>query len=329
MFTTLDTIAAILHTADDILIAAHANPDGDAIGSVAALGHLCAALGHRYSLYTHGGIPSRFAWLPTPSPFIGSMVECPFTPKLVVTLDCGEAKRLDPEIATLIKHTPTLNIDHHQGNTMFGDVGNWVDPTMAATAQMVAGIATTLSLPFSTEFGSCIYLGLFTDTGSFSFGNTTPSTLRLAADLIESGVDAVNIVNQHENNWSHTRFSLWGHLMCDVRMECNGAIAASLIPSEYLAQHRATDDDLEGWSSKLRKLAGVRVGLLLRTNEKGQVRVSLRSTGSDDIRKVAAMFGGGGHRNAAGITMEMPIEEAYTKLIEALTSSLGLDEKDA
>lgn len=322
-------IASIIRDADDILVITHESPDGDALGSLGATGHILAACGKRFALYDASGIPAPFAWMPFPTAVHSSLAELPFTPRLIISLDCGDARRAGHEVAPLLASTPVVNIDHHLGNPMFGTAANWVDPTMAATTQMVAEIARALDVPFAGPLGQCIYLGLVTDTGSFSFGNTTPAVLRLAAELLDAGVSVAAVTERHQNQWSLARTRLWGHLMLEVQLACNGTVAISVVPDALIATCEATREDLEGWAAQIRRIKGVRVGVLVRSQGPGKSKISLRSSGPDDVRKVAMLFGGGGHRNAAGTEMPFEPVEAAQKIVAALAEHLVLDDREA
>lgn len=329
-----------------ILITAHASPDGDALGSMGAMGHILQALGCHFAFYNHSILPQRFTWLPfavdnttvtmqnctsqenvsvadNGALFYNNIEELPFTPDLIITLDCGDAKRVGPVFAEHFTAWPSINIDHHQGNPCFGSVANWVEPTAAATTQMVAELAKELGLSLGGDLGACVYLGLVTDTGSFSFGNTTASTLRLAAEIREAGVNTASITENNENQWSHARFKLWGALMSSLQVYCHGTVAVSIVSDALLAKLGATADDLEGWAGQLRKLRGARVGVMVRSKGQGS-KVSMRSSGNDDVRQVAVLYGGGGHLNAAGVEMQEAPHDAAKLIVAALQDKLSL-----
>lgn len=318
-------IAAIIRDADDILVTTHANPDGDAIGSLGAMGHLLTALGKRFALCNVSGVPSHLAWVPLPGPVYTSFDELPFRPRLAIVLDCGDEKRPGEALRAPLASLPSINIDHHQGNPLFGTVDNWVEPQRAATGEMVAEIALALGQPLAGALGECLYLALVSDTGSFSFGNTSARVLSLAADIVANGLDVAAVTEQHENQWSPGRMQLWGRLMQDMRLAFGGAVAISVIPDALIEACGARRSDLEGWASQMRKVRGVRVSVMVRGNGPEGSKVSMRSTGPDDVRAVAALFGGGGHRNAAGVEMPMLPEDAARRIVAALGEQLGLD----
>jgi len=163
-------IAAILRERDNILVAAHVSPDGDAVGATAAMGWLLHSLGKRFALYNMSGLPASYAWVKMPRPCISSLENLPFTPELLVALDCGEAHRLGPEAARLLETLPSINLDHHLDNPHFGSQGNWIAPDMAATGQMVGEVARAAGVPLAGGLAEGVCLSLVSDTGSFAFG---------------------------------------------------------------------------------------------------------------------------------------------------------------
>lgn len=340
-------VAEVLRSARNVLLVSHINPDGDALGSMGGIAHILQSFGCRFAFYNHSGLPDSFAWMPLPlcevtdeenakaierdslyeaqnGAFLYSDLDSlPFEPELVITVDCGDAKRAGAAFLQRFAKWPSVNIDHHLGNPNFGTVANWVEPDAAAAAELVAELGKALGMPLGGDFGACVYLGIMTDTDSFSLGNTTPATLRLAAELREAGVDGESITEHSENQWSEARFKLWGHLMLDTRVHCQGTVAVSIVTDDLLQKLGAIVDDIEGWAGQLRKLRGVRISLMVRNQGDGS-KISLRSSGDDDIRQVAAMFGGGGHLNAAGAEFKEQPEEVAKIVVAALQEKLPL-----
>ena len=158
-----EEMAAIIQQFDNIVIVAHGSPDGNAIG---AMGSLVKALGKRFVLYNATGIPDYLEWVPLPGKLVTKPSAIPFKPGLIIVLDCGDAWRMGKELLAVFPEYPSVNIDHHLGNPMFASLGNWVDPGMAATGQMVAAVADAAGVPLTGELAQCVYLSLVSDTGS-------------------------------------------------------------------------------------------------------------------------------------------------------------------
>ena len=295
---------------DTILIASHGNPDGDAIGSTAAMGHLLLALGKEVMLYNATGLPEPLRWVPLPGKLHDRVNRLPRKPELVIALDCGDMWRLGNDLADAMPRFASLNIDHHLGNPCFGSLDNWVDPSMAATGQMVAALADALQVPLTGELAECLYLALVADTGSFSHGNTTAAVLSLAARLVELGLDAAAVRDKLDNQWSLAKTRLWGRLMQTVRLDAHDEVAVCGVMRADIEAVQAHKDDLEGFVEQMRRLRGVRVALLAREDGPARTKISLRSTGDDDVRSVACLYGGGGHKNAAGATLDLDLASA-------------------
>lgn len=330
MTDTAASIAAILRAEDDILVTSHANPDGDAVGSMAAMAHLLRALGKRFRLYNASGVPRQYRWVDTGGPVARTWEELKdFTPRLAVILDCGAAHRVGGDAQQRLPALRSVNIDHHQGNPLFGTVGNWVEPRLAATCQLVGMLAHELGVPLSGPLGQAVYLGICTDTGNFCYGSTSAALLELAAEIVRLGLAPGVFHDRLENNWSIGRMRLWGALMQGVELHCGGAVAVSVITGDMFALHGADKDDLEGYASQLRRLGGVRVALMVRGDGAGRSKISLRSGGADDVGAVAEAFGGGGHRNAAGAELAMAPHEAARAVLAAIPAQLAPCGKEA
>ena len=315
-------MAGHLRGNDRILVAAHGNPDGDAVGATAAVGWLLRALGKTFALYNATGIPDHLSWLPFPDPVRTRLDDLPFTPGLVVALDCGDAWRLGNELAEVLPRYASVNIDHHPGNPEFGSLDNWIAPQMAATGQMAAAIADAAGIPLTGPLAECVYVALVSDTGSFTHANTDAAVFALAARLMAEGLDAAAVRDRLDNQWSMAKARLWGVLLGKLRLECDDRICVCEVRQADLAACGAVKDDLEGFVEQMRKLKGVKVAFLAREDHPRRTKISLRSSAEQDVRTVAALFGGGGHKNAAGASLDEPPAETARRVLEILASGL-------
>ena len=310
-----------LHGAERVLVAAHARPDGDAVGSCTAMAWILRALGKDVILYNENEFPEWLGFLSKPCPVVTDPSMLPFRPDLIVALDCGDAERLGAGIVPLLAKTPVVNIDHHRGNSGFGSAANWVRPDAAAAGQLVAEIAEALGTGLEASAAEAIYVAISCDTGNFSFGNTDASVLALAAKLASGGLEVARLREKMDNTWSEGKWRLRARLMSDMRLLEGGRLAAAVVPLGTVEECGAKKEDMEGFVEEMRRLRGTRVALLLREeNECGSVKtkISLRSSGNDDVRSVAAAFGGGGHLNAAGASYAGRAEEALAALLPEL-----------
>ena len=313
------------------LVVSHINPDGDAVGSSAALAHILRRLNKEVRILLQSGMPKFLDWLLLPAPLVRTLAELGYwTPDTVIFADCGDERRAGDELSAFMRgQTPqmprngtvALNIDHHISNPGFADV-NWVEPKRAATGELVGLLAESLDIPLSGDLGEALYLALVTDTGAFSYSNTGPDCLALAARIVAQGLDIARFTDKHENNWTLERMHLWGKLLSTVTLHEGGAVACSIAPRRYLDELGLGKDALEGFASWLRKLRGVRVGLFLREDNPSYTKISLRSMGDVDVHTVAAKFGGGGHAAAAGAEIHLPPEEAAARVLAAVAALL-------
>ncbi|MDR3641481.1 MAG: bifunctional oligoribonuclease/PAP phosphatase NrnA [Humidesulfovibrio sp.] len=321
MRSPVTQIADLIRESDHFLVASHANPDGDAIGSTAALGHIFAALGKDFALYNTTGLPHQFDWLPLPGPLHTTMtgVESDWT----FVLDCGAESRVGPELQQLMGSRAIANVDHHLGNPNFGRF-NWVDDNYPAVAAMIADLADELCVPLTGHLAEAIYLGIVTDTGYFTFDNTTPRVMELASRLIRLGLQPGVVNAKIRNQWSVSRFRLWGESFATTEMFFGGKVAVAYVTRDMMARTGTDTEDCEEIVNFLRRLRGTRAAAILREEPDGAYKFSLRSAGHDNVQAVAAAFGGGGHRNAAGGTIVDSLESAKSHLVKALGEGLGL-----
>lgn len=321
MATPRSEIADILRREDGFLVASHANPDGDALGSIVAMGHLLAALGKRFALYNQSGVPPVHDWLPLPGPVHTRVPDGVFARTIV--MDCGAAHRVGDELAARLVREETVNIDHHLGNPMFGAV-NWVDTTMSSVGEMVAHLAHDLEVPLSGPLGEAVYLAMVTDTGSFTFGNTQPRVLSLAAEIIGLGLDVQDFNHRLQNNWSPGRLALWSLVLGRARYARDGKVGFIRIGRADLQATGTTALDTDNLVNMVRRVRGVQVAVSLREDAPNRIKFSLRSTGDVNVQAMAATLGGGGHKNAAGGTVESDMDTAEAVVEAAVAKGLGL-----
>ncbi len=311
------------------VLATHTSPDGDALGSMVAMAALLRAAKKDVALYTEEDFPPFLSWLVEKLGTIKIYRQPDFDSRLLICLDSGDAKRLGPLLENKVAHLPCVNMDHHLGNTQYASLVNWIDPSAAATGVLVARAGKALAIPLTGLLAEGLYVAFVSDTGGFAFGNTNAEVLRFTADLLESGLPAARVREKMDNSWTAQKIAVWGRLMAAVQVEANGQLASAVVSladpkSDF---YGATKEDMEGIVEQMRKIRGVRVALFLREDTKPDgsrtVKASLRSSGEDDVRAVAAFFGGGGHKNAAGATMPLNLVES-AKALKAKIQELVL-----
>lgn len=314
--------AETLKTLDDVIIAAHVGMDGDALGSVAAIGWLMKGMDKRFALYSSTGIPKNMDFLLLPGPMRQTIAEIPFVVRSAVYLDCSQARRLGQELEALVDELPSVNIDHHPAERGLGSLCNYIRPEAAATAQLVSYVSLAMDVMPKGLLADGIALGLMTDTGGFCHGNTTSDVFALCALLAKHGCDIPRLREELQNNWSLNRVHLWGLLLSRISLHDDGRIAFCPVCLGDLEKFHCFPEDLEGLVEWVRKIKGVKVAMTLREETENRCKFSLRSFGDIDVRAMAASLGGGGHFNASGGILEMPLPEASGVLLKAVSRHL-------
>jgi len=320
MATPRGEIARRIREGNTFLVAAHAAPDGDALGSTAAMGFLLEALGKTFTLLNASPVPPQFGWLSLPAPLVSAPNGAPYD--AVIVLDCGDAPRLG-ELEGLLDPTRMLVIDHHLGNPGFGAV-NWCDPGHCATGEMVALLAKDLDVPLTGPMAEALYTALATDTGFFSFGGTTATCLDLVAEMVRGGLDIGATGARIKNQWSMNRIRLWSEILAHLTVRHHGQVGCIAISQAMFARTGTGPEDCEGLINNALRVRGVRAAVLVRELPEGGVKFSLRSVGAVDIQAVAARHGGGGHKNAAGGRLTLPLAEAETLLAAEAAKAVEL-----
>jgi len=300
------------------VVAAHASPDGDALGATAAMGHILAALGKTFTLANESPAPTQYGWLPLPAPLVRRPATTDYD--LALVLDCGDAHRLG-DLEQVLDPARMAVIDHHLGNPGFGAV-NWIDPARCATGEMVALLARDLGIPLAGPMAEALYTAMATDTGFFSFGSTTPDCLEMVAEMIRGGLDIGAVGARIKNQWSVNRIRLWSEVLGGLRLLHDGQVGLIGISQAMFARTGTSSEDCEGLINNALRVRGVMAAVLVRELPEGGVKFSLRSVGAVNIQAVAAAFGGGGHKNASGGRLDQPLAAAGEILAAAVARAV-------
>jgi phosphoesterase RecJ-like protein len=316
---TADLLAPLLTRYPACLILSHINPEGDAIGSQLALALALEACGLQVALYNRDGVPANCRFLPTwervlttlPSPL----------PPLVIFVDAERLERCALSQAQLPGVDCFVCIDHH--TTTSAPIGPaLVDTRAAAAGELVYAVIQALGPPITPAIATCLQAALMVDTGRFSYTNTTPTTHRIAAELLAAGADVPTIV---EWTWGRQRFestNLLGRALTGLARTAEGRIVWAVLRQADFTAAGAAGEDTEGIIDHVRQIDGVEVALLF-SEKGGEVRVSLRSKGTVDVAALARRFRGGGHVKAAGLTFTGPIDEAVIQVVAAAQDALA------
>lgn len=320
MATPMHDLLRAIKAGSRFLVTSHSSPDGDAIGAMAAMGHLLAALGKKAVLYNISGLPEHFSWVRLPSPILTELPADGFD--WIIALDCGDERRGGKVLQDAMSVRQTMVIDHHVANPKWGAL-NWVEIDRSSTAEMVGAMALEAGFELTGPLGEAVYLGMVTDTGHFAFDNTSPRCMELASRIMRQGLDTAKINELIQNQWSLARFKLWAEILGSLALYFDGQLGVIRITSEQLSRLGAKSEDCEGLTNFVLRIKGCKMAQSLREDGAGALKLSLRSVSGVDIQPVAAAFGGGGHKCAAGANIPGLFNDVEPRLIEALGKVLG------
>ena len=326
-------LIALLQDSQRVLITSHYSPDGDALGSMAGLACALGQLGKEVRLYNQGPVPENLGWFKLPVRLEKKLMTLKaFDPDILIVLDCGDEGRTGAVLGGMLKDKPTMfwpnitvvNIDHHLDNPNFGDI-NIVNPNSPATAFIVGEILEEMGVELSGPVGLAIYLGIYTDTGGFSYPSTHADVFDMAGRIVRNGLNIREFTENLTNNWSLNRMRLWGKLWGEIELCANGTVAISVIPQDYFDLTSTDSEDLDSYASFIRRLKGVRAVLMLRERSNGSCKASFRSDGIINVQNVAQQLGGGGHKAAAGVDSLLRLEDFVKRAKELLEAQVLAD----
>jgi len=319
-----EAVAAVLGPGRRVALTTHVNADGDGVGSEVALWHLLTERGLRATIANPTPIPERFHFLlPDGADHSARASREIEGADVVMVLDISDLSRLG-DLARAIRQSHTVAcIDHHVSGGSLPSGPRLVAPEAAATAELVFDFASALEWPLSPDAARALYVGILTDTGAFRFANTSPRVLRVAGALLECGVDPESIYETVYASAPEGRVRLMTEVLETLVVERERGLAWVTVPPDALQRHGATADDLDGIVEYPRSIAGVRLALLFRQLANGKVKVSFRSLGDVDVADLAHRFGGGGHRKAAGASLEGSIADVQGKVLSAAREYLA------
>jgi bifunctional oligoribonuclease and PAP phosphatase NrnA len=310
-----------IEKANHILVIAHVDPDGDAIGSLTAVGQALHQLGKRVVLVCDDAVPERFHYLPMAAE-VRREPNTSLHYDLVIAVDCGDALRMGWAFESLPDPKPSVvNIDHHITNTRFGTF-NVIDPDASSTAEILHSFLKEMGAKPTPGIAESLLTGIVTDTIGFRTSNVTPATLRAAADLIEAGADitAISLRALHQKSLATVR--MWGIGLSRMVLE-DGLLWTSISRDEMRQAGIEGSPSSSGLVNFLADVDSAVMGVVLGEMADGTIRVGMRSVPPYDVAEVAAQFGGGGHTLAAGCTLEGPLDEAERRIVAACREAIA------
>ena len=306
-------IAEFIRQKSSFLVTSHARPDGDSLGSALAVAAALRQLGKSAQVVNADPPPQMYASLPgIDEVIVADQVDGCY--EGLIVLECSN---LDRTGVKGLEQYEAVNIDHHLKNDEFGLL-NWVNPKAAAVAEMAFRLFNELDISITPEIATNLYVAILTDTGSFQFSNTTAETFGIAGQLVSAGAQPAAVAQAVLMNQPESRLRLLCRVLSSLTFESAGKIAWLKLTEKMLEETGSTAADSEGMVNYALSVEGVKVCALFKQEQGDSYRVSLRSRGEQDVSAVAQDFGGGGHRNAAGLSLQGPFEEVRTRVVNRL-----------
>jgi len=316
MTEELKKIAAVIEGGSRFLVAAHINPDGDAIGSSLALALAMEKMGKDVVVYNRDAVPFQFAGMASAERVVGSLEgEAPFDAAFV--LDCAELERVGTGFFDMVTTDTWVNIDHHLTNKTFADY-SVIDSSACSTGYLVYQLLKLLDVEIDLDIAENIYTTILFDTGSFHYSNATSEAFSAAGDMVALGVSPWNVANRVYENQPQGRIQLLSHVLNTLKVEGDGKIASVMVTQEMMKETSTGPDATDGFVNYPRSIEGVEAAFLIRETGKDEYKVSYRSKGTVNVAEAAQTFGGGGHRNAAGCVINGDIAYVRSRAVDAL-----------
>ena len=314
---TLAEAAEVIGRAKSLALACHVGPDGDALGSMIALGLAARAAG-KDVVASYGspfGDLGSLSFLPTE--LLVPPADFPSHPEVMVSLDAGSADRLGELAGNASEAEALIVLDHHVTNDGFGDI-SVVDGSAAATGEMVFDLLNLLEWPITPEIAHCLHAAVMTDTGRFTYSNTTARTLEIGAALIELGADPTEISRHVYEESPFGYLKILSIALGRAELDEELRLVSTFVDQDDLRACDVDWGDIDNLIDVVRLATEADVALVAKDHGDGRIKMSMRSRGDTNVGALAAAFGGGGHRLAAGFTSEGPIESIIDKVKAAI-----------
>ncbi|MBS1791870.1 MAG: bifunctional oligoribonuclease/PAP phosphatase NrnA [Acidobacteria bacterium] len=299
-------------------ITSHIRPDGDSLGSSLALAWILKGLNKDAEVIMCDSVPHSYSKLPGADE-VRVIRDIDRDYDAVFVIECSDVTR--PGLPSL-KDQFVVNIDHHSTTALFGDL-NWIDSTAAAVGEMIYNLAKAIGAKVSPEVASCVYAALLTDTGSFHFSNTTERTFKIASELVRHGAQPAKLSQAIFYSYPYAKVRLVGAVLSTLQRDESGRIAWITMSKEAMENSGASEDDSDGIINYPLTVGDVEAVAFFRELPNSTYRISLRSKNRVNVARVAELFGGGGHANAAGFTIKANFEELSQDVIEQLKEAVA------
>lgn len=314
-------VVELIRDARSLTIFCHENPDADTLGAALALRIAAERLGKQAEVVCVDPPPPMLSFLPR----VAEVKRAPqLEPDVAIIVDAGDLQRIGPiatDAAEWFARARVVNIDHHVSNPGYGDA-QLVDPAAAATCEIVARLLPELGVEIDEEIALALMSGIAADTRTFAHPNATPTTLRIAADLVAAGAPLSEINRRLYVDRPYSTVALWGQILAGVEERCGARIVHASMTLAMLEAAGALPSASEGFIDLLTSVDTAEISVLFKEAESGEIRVSVRTRAVADAVAITAAFGGGGHARAAGCTLSGPLDAARTLVLAACEQEL-------
>ncbi len=312
----LKEIKKIIENNKNFLIIAHKNMEADALGSQLALARLLRKLGKKVFLVNADKVPSIYHFLPQADKVKQNIPDTKID--ICFVLDCSDLERTG-RLAKKLKKFFIVNIDHHVSNTKFGNI-NWIDKNSTSTCELIYRLYKFLKVSLDKESALCIYAGVLSDTGSFSFVNTSRTAHKISYELLKFGIDSSEVYQRIYNNFSLREIKFCLEVLRSIKSCYKGKIVYCET-NEWKKNLKSSSELTEFILSLMRSIKDSEVAILFKYME-NKVRINLRSKGKVDVNKVASFFGGGGHTCASAVTIKGTLNSVKKKVLKKIIEDI-------
>lgn len=298
-----------------VIIASHERPDGDAIGSALGLRRILAATGRRARVVGLRPYADRYAFLEQEGEIEDPHGEWFHDADLFIALDSSNVERLSPLLRPVLNSLPLINIDHHPDNAMFGDI-NWVMPQASSTGEMMIRLARASQWAIGKDAAEALWVAIVTDTGRFSYENTTAEVLRMAADLVDQGVQPAIAERHLYQSIQVKEYQLIARVLERLTLHAHGRLATLALSREDFREFDCSPQNAQDLVNLGRNIQGVEVTLFFyELLEEPKTKVSVRTQPPHDASQLCRIYGGGGHTRAAGCSLDGPLSTVMPKVL--------------
>ncbi|HZS07395.1 MAG TPA: bifunctional oligoribonuclease/PAP phosphatase NrnA [Blastocatellia bacterium] len=315
----LSQVIELIENHQSFGVTSHIRPDGDALGSSLALFWILRGLGKEAEVIMCDDVPHAYEKLPG-TDLVRVVADIDRKYDAVFVIECSDVTR--PGLPKL-KDQFVVNIDHHSTTAMYGSV-NWIDSTAAAVGEMIYNLAKAIGARITPELASCVYAALLTDTGSFHFSNTTERTFKIASELVKHGAQPAKLSQAIFYCHPYSKVKLIGSVLSTLQRDESGHIAWIRMTKDVMQEAGASEEDTDGIINYPLTIGDVEAAAFFRELPNNTIRTSLRSKNRVNVARVAELFGGGGHANAAGFTIAANYDELSGQVIEKLKEAVKI-----